>query len=79
MVAVTHGAASAPPSCTFQNSDVQVISGGDVVLGIPSSPGCLWHRVCTFGGGCASDYSPGKVFSRCLSASQPPSITCTFQ
>ena len=78
LVAVTFGSVTPPASCTGTNSQVHAISGGTVVLGVPGTPGCLLHRVCTYDNACSTKYSPGKLMSRCLSISQPPTMSCTF-
>jgi hypothetical protein len=68
LVAVTYAAATAPASCTSANSELHPVQNGKVVLPLPDTPGCKLHRVCNYNSSCKSDYSPGKVFSRCQDA-----------
>lgn len=75
VVAFTVGAAIAPATCTFANSITQAVqANGTVIMGVPSSVGCVQHRVCNYDNSCTTDYSPGKVISRCFTGSD---ITCS--
>lgn len=74
MVAVTFGATMAPASCTAANSKLYPVQNGQVNIGVPFQQGCLLHRVCNWDPACSTDYSAGKVVSRCFNG---VSVTCT--
>ena len=74
MVAVTFGSTMPPASCTMANSQLHQVTNGRVNLGVPFQQGCLLHRVCNFDSTCSTDYSAGKVISRCFNG---VSISCT--
>jgi hypothetical protein len=74
VVAFTVGAPLAPATCTFANTTTQAVQpNGTVLLGVPGSVGCVQHRVCNYDDTCSTDYSAGKVISRCYTGA---GVTC---